>query len=49
MLAFGPDLPGGVDLGTRDSFADVGATVEEAFGLAPGGAGRSFLAELAGA
>ena len=28
--------------------APVGATVEQAFGLAPGGTGRSFLSELAG-
>ena len=46
ILAAGPGVKGGVDLGTRASFADVGATVEEAFGLAPGDAGRSFLAEI---
>jgi len=46
LLAFGPQLPGGAALGTRDSFADVGATVEEALGLQPCGAGRSFLDEL---
>ena len=35
----------GAALGTRESFADVGATVEEAFGLTPAGPGRSFLRE----
>jgi phosphopentomutase len=48
VLAFGPALAQGVDLGTRESFADVGATVEEAFGLQPKGAGRSFLGEIGG-
>ncbi len=36
----------GAALGTRDSFADVGATVEEALGLAPAAPGRSFLSDL---
>jgi phosphopentomutase len=48
VLAAGPGLRAGVDLGTRSSFADVGATVEEALGLAPSGAGESFLSGLAG-
>ena len=47
VLATGPGLKEGVELGTRESFADVGATVEEALGLPPRGPGRSFLAELA--
>jgi phosphopentomutase len=46
VLACGQRVAGGVDLGTRDTFADVGATVEEALGLAPKGPGRSFLARL---
>lgn len=46
ILASGPGLRGGVDLGTRETFADVGATVEQAFGLQPVGPGRSFLDEL---
>lgn len=46
VLAFGPGLSEGVDLGTRASFADLGATVEDAFGLAPTPVGRSFLGEL---
>ena len=36
---------GGVPLGTRESFADLGATVAEYFGVDPG-AGRSFLREV---
>jgi phosphopentomutase len=47
LLASGPGLRPGVELGTRESFADIGATVEEALGLAPVGPGRSFLAALA--
>jgi phosphopentomutase len=46
LLAFGPGLAAGRDLGTRSTFADVGATVEEAFGLGPAGPGRSFLPDL---
>ena len=46
LLAAGPGLSRGVDLGTRASFADVGAAVEEAFGLVPSGSGRSFLARI---
>jgi len=46
VLATGPGLRAGVALGTRASFADVGATVEEALGLTPRGPGVSFLSEL---
>tara|TARA_R110002126_G_scaffold6119_11_gene32292 strand:+ start:3534 stop:4703 length:1170 start_codon:yes stop_codon:yes gene_type:complete len=41
-LVIGPGVKPGVDLGTRSSFADLGATVEEAFGLSPV-VGTSFL------
>ncbi len=50
LIAFGPAVRPGIALGTRASFADVGATLEEFFELAPkarGGAGRSFLGEIA--
>jgi phosphopentomutase len=47
VLAWGPELAANVDLGTRSTFADIGATVEETLGLPPEGPGRSFLAELA--
>jgi phosphopentomutase len=46
ILATGPRVAHGVDLGTRASFADIGATVEQALGLAPAGPGRSFLENL---
>ncbi len=51
LLAAGPGLARGVDLGTRATFADLGATVAEAFGLEPqgvSGVGTSFLSELVG-
>jgi phosphopentomutase len=44
LLAGGPGLGGGA-LGTRSSFADLGATVAEAFGLTPE-VGTSFLREM---
>jgi phosphopentomutase len=47
ILAAGKRVKAGVNLGTRESFADIGATVEEALGLWPQGPGRSFLAEIA--
>jgi phosphopentomutase len=37
------------DLGTRPSFADLGATLAENFGVGPLGAGTSFLRQLRGA
>ena len=49
LLAFGPGVKGGVALGTRASFADVGATLEELFELPAakrGAVGRSFADEL---
>ena len=47
ILAFGPACRPGVDLGTRATFADVGATLAEAFGVAPPPHGKSFLSEIA--
>jgi phosphopentomutase len=46
LLAFGPRLARGVALGERESFSDIGATIREAFNIAPGANGRSFLSEL---
>jgi phosphopentomutase len=43
ILATGTRVKAGADLGTRESFADIGATVEEALGFEPRGPGRSFL------
>ncbi|HEX7126466.1 MAG TPA: phosphopentomutase [Thermodesulfobacteriota bacterium] len=44
LLAYRPGRPGR-PLGTRATFADLGATLAEAFGVGPLAAGRSFLAE----
>ena len=47
MLAYGKKLKSGVNLGTRDSFADIGATVLEWFGLPTDAIfGKSFLKEI---
>ncbi len=46
ILASGARVKPGAALGTRTSFADIGATVEEAFGLAPHAPGKSFFREL---
>jgi phosphopentomutase len=45
VLCFGPRVRP-VPLGERPTFADVGATVAEAFGVRPLAAGTSFLQEL---
>ncbi|MFQ5465252.1 MAG: phosphopentomutase [Thermodesulfobacteriota bacterium] len=46
LLVYGSRLKGGVALGTRATFADLGATVAEALGVGPLGPGESFLGEL---
>lgn len=49
VLAFGPEAAAGVDLGTRASFADLGATVAEWLGVASADApGASFARQLEG-
>jgi len=45
LLAFGPAVKG-VDLGTRETFADLGATICENFQLESPLIGKSFLKEL---
>ena len=48
MLIFGKGIRSGVDLGTRTTFADIGATVLEAFGITDSGiAGESFYQNVA--
>jgi phosphopentomutase len=47
VLAYGPRVRGGVDLGTRRSFADVGASVADWLGLPPAGPGESFVPAIA--
>ncbi len=47
MLIFGKKIQAGVDLGTRTSFADIGATILSAFGIEDGGiAGESFYSAV---
>jgi phosphopentomutase len=46
LLAWGPGLRGGVDLGTRATFADLGQTVASAFGVGPLVAGSSFAGDI---
>ena len=47
MLIFGKSIKEGVDLGTRVSFADIGATILSAFGIEDGGiAGKSFYQDV---
>ncbi len=42
LLVYGKALPGGIDLGTRDTYADIAATILECFGLPERLAGTSF-------
>ena len=46
LLVRGARVKPGQKLGVRSSFADLGATLAENFGLGPLGAGASFLGEL---
>ena len=48
LLVYGNTARAGVDLGKRDSLADIGQTIAENFGLRLT-AGRSFLTEISGA
>jgi phosphopentomutase len=45
MLA-GDAVRSGVELGTRSTFADLGQTVADLFGVPPLAHGRSFLPEV---
>lgn len=46
LLVFGPEVKPGVNLGIRQSFADVAATIAENFGLDQPEIGTSFLEEI---
>ena len=46
LIVTGPGIKKGVDLGTRDCFADTGATVLDWFGIFGGIEGSSYRAEL---
>ncbi len=47
VLAFGPDV-NAVDLGQRESFADIGETLAGHLKLAPFGTGKPFFSEIYG-
>jgi phosphopentomutase len=47
LLVTGKQVRAGVDLGTRRTFADLGQTLAEVFGVAPLANGTSFLREIA--
>lgn len=46
LLAYGPGIPRVVDLGTRKTFADLGQTLAENFGVQRLSAGESFLSRV---
>ncbi len=46
LLVCGARVRAGVDLGTRSTFADLGQTLAEVFGVGPLAHGTSFLAEM---
>jgi phosphopentomutase len=46
LLAYGSRVKPGVDLGTRETFADLGATVAELLGIEPLPFGTSFAEEI---
>ena len=46
LLVAGPRVRAGTDLGTRESFADVAATMAEMFGVTAPRWGKSFLREV---
>ena len=46
ILGFGPACRAGVDLGVRGTFADVGATLAQAFGVTAPAHGQSFLDQI---
>jgi phosphopentomutase len=46
LMVTGAHVRRGVDLGTRRTFADLGQTLAEVFGVAPLTHGTSFLREI---
>jgi len=46
LLCYSPDMEQGVDLGTRSTFADIAATIAEAFALEPKWGEGSFYRML---
>ena len=48
LLCYSPSLQGGIDLGTRSTFADIAATLADLFGLEPRWGEGSFYPLLRG-
>ena len=48
LLVYGERVRPGVNLGTRESFADLGATIAELLGIEPLSSGTSFAGEIMG-
>jgi phosphopentomutase len=46
LLAYGPPIRAGVDLGVRSTFADLGQTLAQTFGVGPLAAGSSFAHDI---
>jgi phosphopentomutase len=46
LLVYGALVQGGINLGTRSTFADVGATIADWLGVPPPHAGRSFVRDV---
>ena len=46
LLAYGKPVSAGIDLGVRSTFADLGQTLAEAFGVGPLVAGTSFAHDI---
>ncbi len=46
LVMYGSHIKKGVNLGTRDSFADIGASILDYFGIKDGIQGTSFLGEI---
>jgi phosphopentomutase len=46
LLLMGPDLPDGIDLGIRDTFADIAASLCRCFNLEPWPVGEEFVSRI---
>ncbi|MGZ4122622.1 MAG: phosphopentomutase [Tumebacillaceae bacterium] len=46
LLVYGKNAKSGVDLGTRNTFADIGQTIADNFGVQGTGLGESFLKDI---
>jgi len=46
LLVYGKEIKSNVNLGVRKTFADIGATIAENFGLKGTGVGESFLKQI---